>query len=96
MSSEHPISVRLYVVKCEKDETYRQKEVFQLRDIRHVDGINPRKVIFVLHIKIPFITKRVAGLNLLKSGFHGGEVFFCCYKNFLEVAKNPQKGLKSY
>ncbi|GMT35969.1 hypothetical protein PFISCL1PPCAC_27266, partial [Pristionchus fissidentatus] len=43
LSAEHPISVRIYLVKEDKEDSYRKKEKFQLRDVRAVDGINPRK-----------------------------------------------------
>ncbi|GMR60521.1 hypothetical protein PMAYCL1PPCAC_30716, partial [Pristionchus mayeri] len=43
LSSEHPISVRIYLVKEDKEDSYRKKEKFQLREVRAVDGLNPRK-----------------------------------------------------
>lgn len=44
MSAEHPICVRIYLVKEDKEDSYRKKEKFQLREVRAVDGLNPRKV----------------------------------------------------
>ncbi|VDP18731.1 unnamed protein product [Heligmosomoides polygyrus] len=41
---EHPISVRLYFVKGEKDDTFKKRSRFFLRDVKEVDGINPKKV----------------------------------------------------
>ncbi|KAI1710586.1 exocyst complex component sec3 domain-containing protein [Ditylenchus destructor] len=41
---EQPVMVKLYFVKrSEKDDQLRKKEQYALRDIRVVDGINPRK-----------------------------------------------------
>uniref|UniRef100_A0A915CXN2 Exocyst complex component Sec3 PIP2-binding N-terminal domain-containing protein n=1 Tax=Ditylenchus dipsaci TaxID=166011 RepID=A0A915CXN2_9BILA len=46
VSIEQPVSVRIYFVKrSEKDDLLRKKEQFALRDVRVVDGINPRKPI---------------------------------------------------
>lgn len=42
---EHPISVRLYFVKGEKDDAFKKRTRFYLRDVKEVDGINPKKVI---------------------------------------------------
>ncbi|VDD94922.1 unnamed protein product [Enterobius vermicularis] len=39
-----PISVRLYFVKKEKDDCFKKKECFSLRDVKVIDGINPRKL----------------------------------------------------
>ena len=41
---EHPIAVRLYFVKGEKDDTFKKKDRFNLREVREIDGINPKKV----------------------------------------------------
>ncbi|KAF8353645.1 sec-3, partial [Pristionchus pacificus] len=43
LSAEHPICVRIYLVKEDKEDSYRKKEKFQLREVRAVDGLNPRK-----------------------------------------------------
>lgn len=40
---EQPFSVGLYVVKNDRNE-WRKKEKYTLRQLRTVDGINPRKV----------------------------------------------------
>jgi hypothetical protein len=45
VTTEQPYSVRLYVVKADRNDIWRKKEKFTLRDIRTVDGINPRKTI---------------------------------------------------
>uniref|UniRef100_A0A914ZGK6 Exocyst complex component Sec3 PIP2-binding N-terminal domain-containing protein n=1 Tax=Parascaris univalens TaxID=6257 RepID=A0A914ZGK6_PARUN len=42
---DQPISVRLYFVKNEKDDIFKKKEHFSLRDVKTVDGINPRKML---------------------------------------------------
>uniref|UniRef100_A0A8R1DU60 Sec3-PIP2_bind domain-containing protein n=1 Tax=Caenorhabditis japonica TaxID=281687 RepID=A0A8R1DU60_CAEJA len=42
---EHPIAVRLYFVKGEKDDTFKKKDRFNLREVREIDGINPKKYI---------------------------------------------------
>lgn len=44
MTTDQPIAVRLYFVKNEKDDCYRKKRQFTLRDVKTVDGIKPRKV----------------------------------------------------
>ncbi|KAH7724485.1 putative exocyst complex component Sec3 [Aphelenchoides avenae] len=49
---EQPISVRLYVVKGQHDELMRKKERYTLRDVRIVDGINPRKPIPELKMSV--------------------------------------------
>uniref|UniRef100_A0A1I7WXN3 Sec3-PIP2_bind domain-containing protein n=1 Tax=Heterorhabditis bacteriophora TaxID=37862 RepID=A0A1I7WXN3_HETBA len=49
---EHPISVRLYFVKGDKDDTYKKKERFHLREVKEVDGINPKKALPDFHISI--------------------------------------------
>ncbi|KAJ1353738.1 GTP-Rho binding exocyst subunit [Parelaphostrongylus tenuis] len=49
---EHPISVRLYFVKGEKDDTFKKKARFYLRDVKEVDGINPKKALSEFHIVI--------------------------------------------
>lgn len=41
---DQPISVRLYFVKNERDDVFKKKEHFSLRDVKTVDGINPRKL----------------------------------------------------
>ncbi|CAJ0917441.1 unnamed protein product, partial [Mesorhabditis belari] len=43
LSAQHPISVRIYIIKAEKEDNYKKKETWHLKDIRMVDGINPRK-----------------------------------------------------
>lgn len=42
---DQPISVRLYFVKNERDDIFKKKEHFSLRDVKTVDGINPRKLL---------------------------------------------------
>ncbi|VDO57788.1 unnamed protein product [Haemonchus placei] len=49
---EHPISVRLYFVKGEKDDTFKKRSRFYLRDVKEVDGINPKKALSEFHIVI--------------------------------------------
>ncbi|VDL71679.1 unnamed protein product [Nippostrongylus brasiliensis] len=49
---EHPISVRLYFVKGEKDDTFKKRTRFYLRDVKEVDGINPKKALSEFHIVI--------------------------------------------
>ncbi|CAD6187358.1 unnamed protein product [Caenorhabditis auriculariae] len=49
---EHPIAVRLYFVKGERDDTFKKKERFNLREVREIDGINPKKPTTELHITI--------------------------------------------
>lgn len=49
---EHPISVRLYFVKGEKDDTFKKRSRFFLRDVKEVDGINPKKALSEFHILI--------------------------------------------
>ncbi|KAK6061299.1 exocyst complex component 1 family protein [Cooperia oncophora] len=49
---EHPISVRLYFVKGEKDDTFKKRTRFYLRDVKEVDGINPKKALSEFHITI--------------------------------------------
>ncbi|VDM74948.1 unnamed protein product [Strongylus vulgaris] len=49
---EHPISVRLYFVKGEKDDAFKKRTRFYLRDVREVDGINPKKALPDFHITI--------------------------------------------
>ncbi|KJH44984.1 exocyst complex component 1 family protein [Dictyocaulus viviparus] len=49
---EHPISVRLYFVKSEKDDTFKKKARFYLRDVREVDGVNPKKALPEFYIVI--------------------------------------------
>lgn len=48
VSNEQPIAVRLYFVKTEKDNLFRKKDKFALRDVKVIDGINPRKVLIFL------------------------------------------------
>ncbi|CAJ0574894.1 unnamed protein product, partial [Mesorhabditis spiculigera] len=43
LTAQHPFSVRIYTIKAEKEDSYRKKETWQLKDIRMVDGINPRR-----------------------------------------------------
>uniref|UniRef100_A0A7E4V4J2 Sec3-PIP2_bind domain-containing protein n=1 Tax=Panagrellus redivivus TaxID=6233 RepID=A0A7E4V4J2_PANRE len=45
MTMEQPFSVRLYVVKADRSEQLRKREKYALRDVRVVDGINPRKAL---------------------------------------------------
>ncbi|CAP32761.2 Protein CBR-SEC-3 [Caenorhabditis briggsae] len=49
---EHPIAVRLYFVKGEKDDTFKKKDRFNLREVREIDGINPKKPSPEFHITI--------------------------------------------
>ncbi|CAB3399649.1 unnamed protein product [Caenorhabditis bovis] len=49
---EHPISVRLYFVKGEKDDTFKKKERFNLREVREIDGISPKKPSPEFHVTI--------------------------------------------
>ncbi|CAI5454116.1 unnamed protein product [Caenorhabditis angaria] len=49
---EHPIAVRLYFVKGEKDDTFKKKDRFNLREIREIDGINPKRSTPEFHITI--------------------------------------------
>ncbi|RCN30905.1 exocyst complex component 1 family protein [Ancylostoma caninum] len=49
---EHPISVRLYFVKGEKDDAFKKRNRFYLRDVKEVDGINPKKALPDFHITI--------------------------------------------
>ncbi|VDM58599.1 unnamed protein product [Angiostrongylus costaricensis] len=49
---EHPISVRLYFVKGEKDDSFKKKTRFYLRDVKEVDGINPKKALSEFQIVI--------------------------------------------
>ncbi|VDK45989.1 unnamed protein product [Anisakis simplex] len=42
---DQPIQVRLYFVKNEKEDIFKKKDHFSLRDVRTVDGINPRKML---------------------------------------------------
>uniref|UniRef100_A0A0N5AIT6 Sec3-PIP2_bind domain-containing protein n=1 Tax=Syphacia muris TaxID=451379 RepID=A0A0N5AIT6_9BILA len=49
---DQPISVRLYFVKNEKDDVFKKKECFSLRDVKVVDGINPRKLISEFDITV--------------------------------------------
>ncbi|VDN07869.1 unnamed protein product [Thelazia callipaeda] len=44
VTTDQPISVRLYFVRSEKDDYYKKKRQFTLRDVKTVDGINPRKL----------------------------------------------------
>ncbi|MFH4984592.1 hypothetical protein AB6A40_011301, partial [Gnathostoma spinigerum] len=52
VTTDQPISVRLYFVKNEKDDNFKKRECYSLRDVKVVDGINPRKALpeFDLHI----------------------------------------------
>ncbi|PAV56592.1 hypothetical protein WR25_23393 [Diploscapter pachys] len=50
LTTEHPISVRIYFVKTDKDDSYKKKERFHLRDVREVDGINPKKAIVEFYL----------------------------------------------
>ncbi|VDN56325.1 unnamed protein product [Dracunculus medinensis] len=43
VTTDQPISVRLYFVKNEKEDLFKKKEQFNLRNVKIVDGINPRK-----------------------------------------------------
>ncbi|EPB80848.1 hypothetical protein ANCCEY_00050 [Ancylostoma ceylanicum] len=49
---EHPISVRLYFVKGEKDDAFKKRNRFYLRDVKEVDGINPKKALPDFYITI--------------------------------------------
>ncbi|ETN84038.1 hypothetical protein NECAME_07065 [Necator americanus] len=49
---EHPISVRLYFVKGEKDDAFKKRTRFYLRDVKEVDGINPKRALPDFHITI--------------------------------------------
>uniref|UniRef100_A0A1I7YSD8 Sec3-PIP2_bind domain-containing protein n=1 Tax=Steinernema glaseri TaxID=37863 RepID=A0A1I7YSD8_9BILA len=49
---DQPVTVRLYFIKSEKDNKLRKKESYYLRDIRTIDGINPRKTIADFRISV--------------------------------------------
>uniref|UniRef100_A0AC34QVY9 Exocyst complex component Sec3 PIP2-binding N-terminal domain-containing protein n=1 Tax=Panagrolaimus sp. JU765 TaxID=591449 RepID=A0AC34QVY9_9BILA len=51
MTVEQPFSVRLYIVKTDRDKLKKRMK-FALRDVRVVDGINPRKAIPEFTMKI--------------------------------------------
>lgn len=51
MTTDQPIAVRLYFVKNEKDDYYKKKRQYTLRDVKTVDGINPRKVCSFLTVR---------------------------------------------
>ncbi|CAI4225600.1 unnamed protein product [Auanema sp. JU1783] len=42
---EHPISVRLYFVRAEKDDSFKKKDRYNLRELRAIDGVNPKKAL---------------------------------------------------
>lgn len=44
VTTSQPVSVRIYLVKLDKDNILIKKEQYALRDLRFVDGMNPRKV----------------------------------------------------
>lgn len=44
VTTDQPIAVRLYFVKNEKDDYYKKRRQFTLRDVKTVDGIKPRKL----------------------------------------------------
>lgn len=44
VTTDQPIAVRLYFVRNEKEDFYKKKRQFTLRDVKTVDGINPRKL----------------------------------------------------
>ncbi|VDN90912.1 unnamed protein product [Brugia pahangi] len=44
VTTDQPIVVRLYFVRNEKEGCYKKKRQFALRDVKTVDGINPRKL----------------------------------------------------
>uniref|UniRef100_A0A7I4KG83 BMA-SEC-3 n=1 Tax=Brugia malayi TaxID=6279 RepID=A0A7I4KG83_BRUMA len=44
VTTDQPIAVRLYFVRNEKEGCYKKKRQFALRDVKTVDGINPRKL----------------------------------------------------
>uniref|UniRef100_A0AAF5PH64 Sec3-PIP2_bind domain-containing protein n=2 Tax=Wuchereria bancrofti TaxID=6293 RepID=A0AAF5PH64_WUCBA len=44
VTTDQPIAVRLYFVRNEKEGCYKKKRQFTLRDVKTVDGINPRKL----------------------------------------------------
>ncbi|CAK5111580.1 unnamed protein product [Meloidogyne enterolobii] len=43
VTTTQPVSARIWLVKSEKENSFSKKEHYALRDIRSVDGINPRK-----------------------------------------------------
>uniref|UniRef100_A0A914MHC0 Exocyst complex component Sec3 PIP2-binding N-terminal domain-containing protein n=1 Tax=Meloidogyne incognita TaxID=6306 RepID=A0A914MHC0_MELIC len=43
VTTTQPVSARIWMVKSEKENSFSKKEHYALRDIRSVDGINPRK-----------------------------------------------------
>ncbi|KAL7079889.1 hypothetical protein ACQ4LE_000869 [Meloidogyne hapla] len=43
VTTTQPVSARIWIVKSEKENSFTKKEHYALRDIRSVDGINPRK-----------------------------------------------------
>ncbi|KAF7634516.1 Sec3-PIP2_bind domain-containing protein [Meloidogyne graminicola] len=43
VTTTQPVSARIWLVKSEKENSFIKKEHYALRDIRSVDGINPRK-----------------------------------------------------
>uniref|UniRef100_A0A915LTA1 Exocyst complex component Sec3 PIP2-binding N-terminal domain-containing protein n=1 Tax=Meloidogyne javanica TaxID=6303 RepID=A0A915LTA1_MELJA len=43
ITTTQPVSARIWMVKSEKENSFSKKEHYALRDIRSVDGINPRK-----------------------------------------------------
>uniref|UniRef100_A0A8R1XYQ7 Sec3-PIP2_bind domain-containing protein n=1 Tax=Onchocerca volvulus TaxID=6282 RepID=A0A8R1XYQ7_ONCVO len=44
VTTDQPIAVRLYFVRNEKEDYYKKKRQFTLRDVKTVDGISPRKL----------------------------------------------------
>lgn len=57
MTTDQPIAVRLYFVRNEKEDYYKKKRQFTLRDVKTVDGINPRKVNCILIAFTEYVIK---------------------------------------
>lgn len=52
-STQQPIVVKIYFIRAKEGGFYK-KESFMLRDVKVVDGINPRKVIDSIYAKYRF------------------------------------------
>ncbi|CAD5206186.1 unnamed protein product [Bursaphelenchus okinawaensis] len=85
-SIQQPVVVKLYLVRA-KDDGYHKKESFMLRDIKVVDGINPRKpnsefdIVFGDNRRRNFLAVSING----KEAFIK-ELFFISHK-FLPIQK---------
>jgi hypothetical protein len=81
VTTTQPVSARIYLVKLDKDNLLSKKEQYALRDVRFVDGVNPRKPVPDFNLTIQ------SQLYQLASNTHEEKEFFIrqLFKVFLKL-----------